>query len=85
MRGEWEYLPLGECATFLSGGTPSKKREDFWVGDIPWVSAKDLKIFRLHDAEDHVTAEAIKAGSRLVSAEHECHAQSGKQSSTLRQ
>src|SRR5262249_14844890 len=35
---------------------------------IPWVSAKDLKVFRLHDAEDHVTAEAIDAGSRLAPA-----------------
>jgi type I restriction enzyme S subunit len=30
------------------------------------VSAKDLKLFRLHDAQDHVTPEAIQAGSRLV-------------------
>ncbi|HRQ90154.1 MAG TPA: restriction endonuclease subunit S [Bacteroidia bacterium] len=67
MSGEpWSIQTLGECATFFSGGTPSKSREDFWSGRIPWVSAKDLKVFRLHDAEDHVTDEAVKAGSRLV-------------------
>lgn len=67
MRG-WKSRTLDECATFGSGGTPSKSRTDFWTGTIPWVSAKDLKVFRLHDAEDHVTAEAIDAGSRLAPA-----------------
>jgi type I restriction enzyme S subunit len=69
MAGEgWPSHTLDECATFGSGGTPSKGRADFWTGTIPWVSAKDLKVFRLHDAEDHVTAEAIDAGSRLAPA-----------------
>ena len=69
MAGEvWQRRTLEQCATFLSGGTPAKSRADYWTGSIPWVSAKDLKVFRLHDAEDHVTADAIDAGSRLVPA-----------------
>lgn len=64
----WEPRALDGCATFFSGGTPSKDRPDFWAGTIPWVSAKDLKVFRLHDAEDHITAEAVVAGSRLALA-----------------
>ena len=66
MTGNWKSTTLGACAKFLSGGTPSKARADFWEGTIPWVSAKDLKVFRLHDAVDHVTPVAVKAGSRLV-------------------
>ncbi len=62
----WRERSLGECATFSSGGTPSKSNPEFWSGHVPWVSAKDLKVFRLHDAQDHVTPEAIDAGSRLV-------------------
>src|SRR6266550_6359417 len=65
---DWESRILDTCATFFSGGTPSKSRADFWAGTIPWVSAKDLKILRLRDAEDHVTAEAVDAGSRLAPA-----------------
>ena len=69
MAGEnWKSRTLDDCATFGSGGTPSKSRADFWTGTIPWVSAKDLKVFRLHDAEDHVTPEAVDAGSRLARA-----------------
>ena len=69
MAGEsWQLRTLDGCAKFFSGGTPSKSRAEFWAGTIPWVSAKDLKVFRLHDAEDHVTAEALDAGSRLAPA-----------------
>jgi type I restriction enzyme S subunit len=69
MAGEsWKSRTLDDCATFGSGGTPSNSRADFWTGSIPWVSAKDLKVFRLHDAEDHVTSEAVDAGSRLAPA-----------------
>ena len=64
----WQSRTLDDCATFVSGGTPSKSRTDFWTGTIPWVSAKDLKVFRLHDAEDHVTVDAVRAGSRLAPA-----------------
>jgi type I restriction enzyme S subunit len=62
----WERRPLGGCAKFLSGGTPSKATSEFWDGDIPWVSSGELTTIRIHDSSLHVTAEAIDAGSRLV-------------------
>ncbi len=65
----WERRPLGQCVTFLSGGTPSKSRSDFWEGDIPWISSGEMTIPRIHDSTLHVTAEAIDVGSRLVPAD----------------
>ena len=62
----WDRRPLGRCARFLSGGTPSKGRADFWEGSIPWVSSGELTEMRVHDASLHVTPEAVEAGSRLV-------------------
>ncbi|MEW4561564.1 restriction endonuclease subunit S [Bremerella sp. JC770] len=59
----WPTLPLSECGTWVSGGTPKKSNPDFWNGDIPWISAKSLKTFRLSDSEDRVT----KAGAAEVS------------------
>jgi type I restriction enzyme, S subunit len=62
----WEVARLGEVGEWLSGGTPSKRRSEFWSGSIPWVSPKDMKVARIGDAEDHVSAEAAADGSRLV-------------------
>jgi len=64
----WRRRDLGAVATFLSGGTPSKARADFWEGEIPWVSSGELTELRIDDASLHVTEEAVQAGSRLVPA-----------------
>jgi len=66
MAGEWVETTLGGVADFLSGGTPSKDRADYWGGSIPWVSAKDMKRFRLHDTEDHLTSEGAENGTKVV-------------------
>jgi type I restriction enzyme S subunit len=55
-------------ADFLSGGTPAKSRPEYWTGPVPWVSAKDMKRFRLEDSEDHVSEDAVVSGTRLVPA-----------------
>ena len=68
MAGEWEETTLGECAQWFSGGTPFKGNKAFWSGPIPWVSAKDMKSFRLHDAEDHISPIAVGNGAKLVPA-----------------
>jgi type I restriction enzyme S subunit len=38
----WEVGSLLEVADLLSGGTPNTSISDYWDGDIPWVSAKDV-------------------------------------------
>ena len=64
----WEVVKLSEVCTFISGGTPSKQRPDFWEGTIPWASPKDMKRPRLRDVPDHISDEALEDGSRLAPA-----------------
>lgn len=64
----WEVVPLSDVCRFQSGGTPSKKNPEFWVGTIPWVSPKDMKRPRLADVEDHISQEALESGSKLAPA-----------------
>jgi len=45
------------------GGTPSKDNLDYWNGDIPWVSPKDMKSKFISKTEDYVTLEGIKNSS----------------------
>jgi type I restriction enzyme S subunit len=64
----WDVTPLKYLATFRSGGTPSKENMDFWDGDIPWASAKDLKRDQLYDTADHVTDLALHSGAAALVA-----------------
>ena len=64
--GQWMSVPLVECGTWVSGGTPSKSRADYWGGDIPWISAKSMHDFIVAESEDRLTLEGARNGSRLV-------------------
>ncbi len=55
----WKIKKLKCLVKFISGGTPSTNEPKFWDGDIPWVSAKDMKNLYLADTEDHITEEAV--------------------------
>lgn len=64
--GEWEEKRVDELVHIQSGATPSKANPAFWAGALPWVSAKDMKRLFLDDAEDHISAEAVDNGARVV-------------------
>ena len=64
--GDWERTTLGTIVHLLSGGTPSKRKAHYWGGALPWVSAKDMKEFRLSDTEDHLTEDGVANGARVA-------------------
>ena len=64
--GDWERTTLGTVVDLQSGGTPSKRRPDYWNGAVPWVSAKDMKRFRLTDTQDHLTESGAANGTRVA-------------------
>lgn len=58
-------IQLGEIATLLSGGTPSKSNEAFWGGEIPWLTPKDMSHWD-GTTQAHVTDASIGRGTRLA-------------------
>jgi type I restriction enzyme S subunit len=62
----WEDKRLDEICTFSSGGTPSKKNDDYWDGDIPWVSGRDMKKTQLSDTFLHISQCAVDEGSARI-------------------
>ena len=59
---DWQKTTVGEVASgFLSGGTPSTSRADFWEGEIPWITSKWLgDKLELTTGEKFVSDEAVK-------------------------
>ena len=64
----WRRTTVGEVATgFLSGGTPTTKRPEYWQGNIPWITSKWLgDDLELNDGEKFVTEEAVKKTSTKI-------------------
>jgi len=61
---------IGEIARFVGGGTPSKANAEFYTGDIPWVSPKDMKVWRIDRSEDLITQAAVDgSAAKMLPAE----------------
>ena len=56
----WTWISLPDIGYFSGGGTPSKNRADYWNGQIPWVSPKDMKTARIETTELSISEEAIE-------------------------
>lgn len=59
----WGVVPLKYLVELRSGGTPSKDNLDYWDGDVPWASAKDLKVEKLGCTADLITHKAVYDGA----------------------
>ena len=65
-RGTIDWLPLGEICIIRSGGTPSKRRTEYWEnGDIKWLSSTVCK--NKKDI-DEITGYITELGLRNSSA-----------------
>jgi len=51
----WAWMKLGEVFNIYLGSTPSRKRSDFWDGDIPWVSSGEVAFCKIKDTKEKIT------------------------------
>ena len=68
LPNSWSPRTIFDLCDILSGGTPRKSMVEYWRGDIPWVSGKDMKRSALDDTIDHLSPEGAAAGSRIAPA-----------------
>lgn len=71
MPNTWSLKRLRFVANLISGSTPSTNVPEYWNGDIPWISPKDMKVDAIFDSEDHLTEFALEeSGARLHQSPH---------------
>ena len=68
MPESWTPRTILDLCDIRSGATPPKSVTEYWRGDIPWVSGKDLKQSALDDTIDHISSEGADVGSRMAPA-----------------
>jgi type I restriction enzyme S subunit len=52
--------------TIIGGGTPSKKNDEFYIGNIPWATVRDMKIDKIKDTEFKITSKAVLNSSTNI-------------------
>lgn len=66
--GKWESIEFGDVVEkLIGGGTPSRKVEEYYQGDIPWVTVKDLKTNKyVTGALEHITELGLERSSSKI-------------------
>ncbi len=59
----WCWTTLEHIAKWGSGGTPSRKVSNYFLGDIPWIKTGELDNDFIYETEEHISEEAIKNSS----------------------
>ncbi|HQI05510.1 MAG TPA: restriction endonuclease subunit S [bacterium] len=62
----WQIKRLGDVCKTTSGGTPSRKNNGYYNGDILWVKSGELDKGVIYDTEEKITLEAVNNSSAKV-------------------
>lgn len=63
----WSYEKLGALTQTTSGGTPSRRKSEYYVnGSIKWVKTKELNDGFIFETEESITEDAVKNSSAKI-------------------
>jgi type I restriction enzyme S subunit len=69
----WSWVALTDVARMESGHTPSRKKPEYWDGDIPWLSVSEATRHHgeiIHDTTEHVSQAGIDNSSARILPAH---------------
>jgi type I restriction enzyme, S subunit len=66
LPSSWKIIRLGDICKTTSGGTPSRTREDYYGGTIPWVKSGELCDGIVSEIGESITDEGLKNSSAKV-------------------
>ena len=66
MSLEFKYYKIDDIGKVVSGGTPSTSKNEYWYGDIGWITPKDLSSYDdiyISRGERNITEEGLNNSS----------------------
>lgn len=65
----WDHKRIKDCCTVIGGATPKREIAEYWGGDIPWVTPKDISNLPqpvLEDAPEFLTEKGFGSASTYM-------------------
>ncbi|MGB9939084.1 restriction endonuclease subunit S [Methanosarcina sp.] len=62
----WKTRKIGDIFTVVLGGTPSRKREDYWNGNIPWINSGKVNELRIINESEGITELGLKKSATKI-------------------
>lgn len=68
MREGWKEVVLGDVVNLIGGGTPKRSIDEYWNGDIPWLSVKDFNndLRYVKTSEERITQLGLEKSSTKI-------------------
>ena len=69
VKHDWPMVRLGDVCEVVSGGTPKTSVEEYWGGEIPWVTPADLsklKGLEISSGERAITQRGVDKSSAVL-------------------
>ena len=63
---EFKYYKINDIGEVVSGGTPSTSKNEYWYGDIGWITPKDLSSYDdiyISRGERNISSEGLNNSS----------------------
>ena len=62
----WIWSNFGQAFNIYVGATPSRKRPDYWGGQIPWVSSGEVAFCKIFQTKETITGLGLTNSSTEV-------------------
>lgn len=63
MHEGWKILPIKDIAKIKSGGTPSRKKPEYWNGEIPWLKTGEINYNIITETEEKISLNGLENSS----------------------
>ena len=57
---DWDLVTVGQHLQVSAGGTPSTGVQEYWGGDVNWMSSGELHNKRVTDTRDSITIQGLE-------------------------
>ncbi|WP_095498386.1 restriction endonuclease subunit S [Paraferrimonas haliotis] len=64
--GKWEETTLGSTSKCFSGGTPSRSKEEYYGGQIPWITSGKINDRFIVDVNEYITEKGVENSSAKI-------------------
>jgi type I restriction enzyme S subunit len=64
--GKWIITTIDKIASISSGGTPSRSKNEYWNGHIPWVSTTLIDFKKIQKTNEFITELGLQNSSTKV-------------------
>lgn len=62
-REKWKLKTIGSICSAFSGGTPSRTKEEYYGGTIPWITSGKVNDRFIYSVSEYITDEGLKNSS----------------------